>query len=73
MEFRPLMLHARAFYRREFADRADAETLVSRKLAILMQQAGVTCACGRNMILNMDSREDFLERAKSYPGMAARE
>lgn len=66
-EFRPLILHARAFYRREFAGKPDSEQLVSQAIMRMMDWCHVTCACGRNMILNADTREDFLARRDAYP------
>jgi hypothetical protein len=61
------MIHARAFYRREFAKSPNCEEIVSQKLEQMMSWVNVTCPCGRNMILNADTRADFLARRDAYP------
>lgn len=58
---------ARGVYRTEFADKPKSEELVSAALMKLLEQIGINCACGRNMILNADDREHFLARRDAYP------
>jgi hypothetical protein len=66
-EFRLLMIHARGVYRCEFAGDPNCEAIVSEKLMRLMAWCNVNCSCGRNMILNADTRKDFLARRDAYP------
>ena len=54
---------ARYKYRKEFND--DAEK-VSAALMRLMDLFGIEHPCCRSMILNCDTREDFMARRKAY-------
>ena len=66
-EYIPMIQFARGVYRVEFANMPGSENLVSQALMKLLEHVGVNCACGRNMMLNADDRENFLARRDAYP------
>lgn len=65
-EYRPFVLHCRAYYRNKFDGQPNANEQVAAALVKVMDLIGVDCPCGRNMILNADTRADFMVRRDAY-------
>jgi DNA-directed RNA polymerase subunit N (RpoN/RPB10) len=62
-EFVPLIKYMRQYYRVKFD---NDEQKVSEALVKIMEWLEIKHECCRNMILNMDTRYDFVSRRDAY-------
>jgi hypothetical protein len=71
-EFIPFIHHCREHFRKKFIEEvkpqneSDIEPLVAKKLVEVMELCNIKCEAARSMILNVDTRDDFVARRDKY-------